>query len=194
MLISQTNSMTQTHALFLEWHCLQAARKAGRYKDSNGNSGSKPHTLPPLQADCLEIFETGQIILATLGYPIFNPVAKPIVSSTPPEIFHCRAKGADGQGMYTPEGFVVLNGSHGHAQNAPAISASYERLRETLIESGVMHVDGKNVVFDKDYLFSAPSAAAAAILGRNANGWTEWKTEAGATLDEVKRAVLTETT
>lgn len=41
VLISRTNSLTQTHALFLEWYCIQAARKAGRYADENGNSGSK---------------------------------------------------------------------------------------------------------------------------------------------------------
>ena len=76
VLISRTNSLTQTHALFLEWHCLQAARKAGRYADENGNGGIKPHTPAPLEADCLEIFETGQILLATLGYPLFDPVAK----------------------------------------------------------------------------------------------------------------------
>ena len=66
VLISRTNSLTQTHALFLEWHCLQAAKRAGRYADENGNSGSKPHTPAPLEADCLEIFETGSTLLATL--------------------------------------------------------------------------------------------------------------------------------
>lgn len=69
VLVSRTNSLTQTHALFLEWYCLQASRKAGRYADENGNSGSKPHTPAPLEADCLEIFETGHVLLATLGYP-----------------------------------------------------------------------------------------------------------------------------
>lgn len=76
ILISRTNSLTQTHALFLEWHALQAARKAGRYAAENGNSGTKPHTPAPLEADCLEIFETGHILLATLGYPLFDSVAK----------------------------------------------------------------------------------------------------------------------
>jgi len=51
VLISRTNSLTQTHALFLEWHCLQEARRAERYRDDNGNSGTKPHTPPPLEAD-----------------------------------------------------------------------------------------------------------------------------------------------
>src|SRR5215207_2349862 len=77
VLISRTNSLTQTHALFLEWHCLQETRKAGRYADENGNSGTKPHTPAPLEADCLEIFETGHVLLATLGYPLFDSVAKP---------------------------------------------------------------------------------------------------------------------
>ena len=82
VLISRTNSLTQTHALFLEWFCLQATRKAGRYADENGNGGSKPHTPAPLEADCLEIYEPGHTLLATLGYPIFDPVAKSAVSKT----------------------------------------------------------------------------------------------------------------
>ena len=51
ILISRTHSLTQTHALFLEWSCLQATRKAGRYVDKNGNGGSKPHTPAPLEAE-----------------------------------------------------------------------------------------------------------------------------------------------
>jgi hypothetical protein len=67
ILISRSHSLTQTHALFLEWQCLQATRKAGRYADENGNNGSKPHTPAPLQADCMEIFDTGQTLFSTLG-------------------------------------------------------------------------------------------------------------------------------
>ena len=51
IVLSRTHSLTQTHALFLEWHCIQAVRKAGRYLDANGNSGTRPHTPRPL--DCL---------------------------------------------------------------------------------------------------------------------------------------------
>ena len=109
-------------------------------------------------------------------------------------IFYCKSAGADGRGLYTPEGFVVLKDSRGHAQTLPNINASHERLRETLIENGVMHVDDKQVVFDKDHLFSAPSAAAMAVLGRKANGWTEWKSKSGTTLDELERTIPAETT
>ena len=193
VLISRTQSLTQTHAMFLEWHCLQATRKAGRYSDDTGNSGSKPHTPAPLEADCLEIFETGQALLATLGYPVFDAVRRPAASSDAEEILFCKASGADGRGTYTPEGFVVLKGSVGHRENKRSIQdTGSERVRNKLLESGVLRVDGEKVIFEKDHLFASPSMAAVAVTGRSSNGWNEWKNKDGKTLDALKRQSLTE--
>lgn len=187
ILISRTNSLTQTHALFLEWHCLQATRKADRYVDDNNNSGSKPHTPAPLEADCLEIFETSQTLLATLGYPIFDPVARSVQPASE-DIYYCTASGANGHGMYTPEGFVVLKGSIGRTENvASIVGTASERGRMKLLESGVMRNEGDKVIFEKDHLFGSPSMAATALTGRTCNGWIEWKTKEGKTLDAVKR-------
>ena len=188
VLISRTNSLTQTHALFLEWYCIQEAKKAGRYATENGNSGSKPHTPAPLEADCLEIFETGHTLLSTLGYPIFAPIAKRISNANSDEIFYCKASGADGRGMYTEEGFVVLKGSIGRRENVPSIiGTSGERLRDRLIESGVMRVEGDTVMFERDHLFRSPSVAAMSLMGRTSNGWLDWKSKDGQTLDALKR-------
>lgn len=188
ILISRTNSLTQTHALFLEWYCLQMARRAERYSAENGNCGSKPHTPAPLEADCLEIFETGQTLLATLGYPVFDAVSASASARDADEIFYCKASGADARGLYTPEGFVVLKGSTGRRANVPSILGTpAERFREKLLDSGVMREDGEKVIFDKDHLFNAPSMAAIALTGRSANGWLEWKNKDGVTLDELKR-------
>ena len=187
VLISRTNSLTQTHGLFLEWHCIQAARKAGRYADENGNSGSKPHTPAPLEADCLEIFETGRTLLATLGYPVFEPVGAAAAAMSD-EVFYCRVTGSDGRGLYTPEGFVVLKGSVGRRDNVPTFSPSNQRFRKRLLDGGVMKEEGSTVVFLKDHLFGSPSMAAIALLGRTANGWKEWKSDTGMTLDELKRS------
>jgi hypothetical protein len=188
ILISRTSSLTQTHALFLEWHCLQATRKAGRYADENGNGGIKPHTPGPLEADCLEIFDTGQILLATLGFPIFDPVAKTDEGKKLDEIFYCKSSGSDGRGLYTQEGFVVLKGSVGRKENVPSIVGTPdERFRLKLVNAGVMREVGDSVIFEKDHLFRSPSAAAVALAGRTANGWFEWKTKDGKTLDALKR-------
>lgn len=186
VLISRTNNLTQTHALFLEWHSLQKAQHAERYVVKNSNGGSKPHTPAPLEADCIEIFETGHALLATLGYPLFDPIAENRVE----EQWFCNSGGATGRGLYTEEGFVVLKGSVGRSRNVQSIAGTTdERSRTQLINSGVMRVDGEKVIFEKDHLFNSPSAAAVALLGRTANGWLEWRNKEKRTLNELKRQI-----
>ena len=191
VLISRTNSLTQTHALFLEWHCLAEIRTAGRYLDDNGKKGSKPHFPAPLEADCLEIFETGHALLATLGYPLFDPVAKMASTSSNDETFYCRASGANGRGLYTQDGFVVLSGSSGRKEVVPSlVGTPNEALRRSLLDAGVLRIEGDMVVFAKDHLFRTPSGAAITLLGRTANGWVEWKSNEGQTLDALKRQAV----
>lgn len=189
VLISRTHSLTQTHALFLEWLSIQAARKAERYVDSNGNAGSRPYTPAPMEADCLEIFETGQALLATLGHPLFDAVAPQQTKDTSPaDLFYCTSGGASAKGLYTTEGFVVLAGSVGRKEHVPSIMGTSDaNFRDKLIAAGVMKVEGDTLIFTKDHLFRSPSMAAVAVLGRTANGWTEWKDKDGKTLDAIKR-------
>jgi hypothetical protein len=40
---------------------------------------------------------------------------------------------------------------------------------------GVLQLDGDHCVFTKSYAFKSPSAAAAVVNGRPANGTIEWK-------------------
>ena len=188
VLISRTNSLTTTHTLFLEWHSLQTVKQADRYTDENSTSGSNPHTPAPLESECLEIFDTGKTLLATLGYPIFDPVAKTASRPKQEEVFFCKASGSDGRGLYTQEGFVVLKGSIGRLKCVPSFEGgTWETLRQRMVKSGIMRKESEKLVFTKDHLFKTPSMAAAFLAGRTANGWTEWKTETGHTLDQVKR-------
>ena len=192
VLISLTNSLTQTHGLFLEWLAIAEATKAGRYGLENGNTGSQPYTPAPLQADCHEIHETAATLLATLGQPIFEPLTSAPTAKGIVELFYCKGSGADGVGEYTTEGFVVHKGSKGRAEIVPSIQGtSHERMRSQLITESVLTENAGNagsmLVFTRDHLFSSPSTAAMAVMGRSANGWVEWKTASGKTLDEVKR-------
>lgn len=188
VVVSRTNSLTQTHALFLEWFCLNALRTVGRYTDENGNAGSQPFTPAPLKADCEEMFDTAKVILATLGYPLFEPIARAEAKDDADELFYCTGSGAKGTGLYTPEGFVVLQGSIGRRENVPSIiGTTLEQTRANLITSGVFRVEGDKLVCEKDHLFNSPSMAAIALMGRTANGWVEWKDKHGNTLDALKR-------
>lgn len=189
VLVSKTQSLTQTHALFLEWHCLQEAKRAGRYVTTNGNNASRPYTPAPLEADCFEVYDTARTLLATLGHPLFEPIVRIEQQGGKPELLYCKASTADGRGYYTEEGFVVLAGSTGRRESVASIKTTGEgRFRERLLESGVLRTEGDRVVFSKDHLFGSPSMAALALTGRTANGWNEWKDAAGKTLHDLKRA------
>ena len=189
---SLTNSLTQTHALFLEWFSIQQATQAGRYSLENGNAGARPHTPAPLEADCFEIFETAATLVATLGQPIFEPLtgASQQKDGKPqaPELFYCKGPQANGIGEYTSEGFVVHKGSTARIGNVASIQGTSQvRFRQQLVTDGVLVPNGDSYVFTRDHLFASPSMAAIAVMGRSANGWLEWKTELGQTLDAAKR-------
>jgi hypothetical protein len=193
IVVSRTHSLTQTHSLFLEWYCLQAARQAGRYITTNGNSASRPYTPPPLEADCHELYDTARILLSTLGHPLFEPVVKVASAGESPELLFCKGSSADGRGYYTEEGFVLLQNSSGRRENVASIQSNNEgRFRERLIESGVLKVDDDRVIVTKDHLFGSPSMAALALMGRTANGWHEWKNAEGKSLHQLKRALAAE--
>ncbi|MFD2200063.1 DUF4357 domain-containing protein [Shivajiella indica] len=55
-----------------------------------------------------------------------------------------------------------------------------------LIDEGVLLNKGEYYEFSDDFIFSSPSTAAVIVMGRNANGLTEWKTKNGKTLKDVE--------
>jgi hypothetical protein len=189
VVISLTNNLTQTHALFLEWLSIKLANENGRYGVENGNSGSKPYTPPPLEADCHDIFETMRMLLATLGQPIFEPLSKPKeLAAKSNELFYCTASGTDAIGEYTEEGFVVLKGSKGRVEMTPSmLKMGSDKRRLALVEDGTLAIVDGVIVFQKDVLFKTPSGASDMVTGASTNGWTLWRSKSGRTLDELKR-------
>lgn len=187
VVVSLTHNMTQTHALFLEWLSIQMAHDSGRYTLENSTMGSKPHTPKPLQADCEDIQDMARTLLATLGFPIFEPIAPQTIAGVVTEKFLCRGMDCDGIGEYTVDGFVVLKGSKGRLAAVASYGLSNEDMRRKLLAQNVVEQKDGALIFLKDHLFRTPSAAAAALLGRTSNGWVDWKTSDGRTLDESNR-------
>lgn len=189
VVVSLTNSLTQTHALYLEWLGIKTANEAGRYKVENGTAGSKPHTPAPLEADCQEIFDTLRTLIATLGQPVFEPLASPKghAGKHNPDVFHCRSKYYDATAEYTGEGMVVLKGSKARKNMSHSVGESVQARRNALIEDGALLLADNFYVFQRNVLFKSPSGAAAVVRGASSNGWMEWVSTGGKTLDELKR-------
>lgn len=199
VVVSLTNSITQTHALFLEWFAISEATKAERYSLENGNAGARPYTPAPLEADCFEIHETAATLLATLGQPVFEALTgapnRANGDAEKVELFYCKGPEASGVGEYTSEGFVVHKGSAARKEIVASIKGtSQERFRQQLVTDGVLALQGESYVFTRDHLFTSPSMAASAVLGRSANGWIEWKSGQGQTLDSAKRQAISAAT
>jgi hypothetical protein len=199
--ISLTYSFTATHTLYLEWSGIKKANEAGRFVLKNGKGGTKPHTPPPLEADCRQIFEILRVPVTTLGQPVFEPWAKPKAIATgtqnggadggaEPELFYCRSTAYDATDEYTSEGMVVLKGSKAKIETASSSSSekgSLAKMRKFLLEDGALTQVGDRLVFLRDVLFKSPSGASDAVTGASTSGWSMWKSKEGKTLDELKR-------
>lgn len=184
LIISKTESFSQTHIEYLEQLAITKAYEANRYSLENGASPKRFKVPETLEADLLDNFDTIKILLSTLGFTLFEPLKKEITKA---EHFFCKGKQAFAEGEYQDDGFVVYKGSKANIELTPTASSSVFNLRDNLIEAKVIIQEGDVFVFQDDHLFSSPSSAACQVLGRNANGWREWKTNDGKTLDELKR-------
>lgn len=93
---------------------------------------------------------------------------------------------ANAKGVFTDNGFLVKAGSLARREIVPS-GKSVNSVHQRLLTEGVLEEHGGKLRFAKDYLFKSPSGAAAAVLGRTANGWISWKRSDGQTLSEIKR-------
>ncbi len=182
--ISKTSDFTKAHVKYLEWHCHQEAVSAGRFAVDNSSVPTKSHISESMHADLMDHFDTIRILTSTLGYPLFEKIARPQKA----ELLTCRGKQARATGEYTEDGLIVFAGSTANRAFAPASHRYFATIRDQMLNDGEFEVIDDDVMrLTKDRIFPSPSQAAAVMLGRNANGWTEWKYPDGRTLDEVKR-------
>jgi len=185
--LSKTGFLTKTHVKFLESISIEAAGKANRYRLGNNKLPPKPHVRESDEADIWDFFETMQLLVSALGYPIFDEMVKANIEKK--ELLYCKGKDAKATGEYTEDGFVVLAGSICQRDFVPSTAKGMVVRRQALIDQDVL-ADDRNVLrFTENHSFPSPSTAAIIVLGRPANGWIEWKYEDGKTLDEVKRQV-----
>jgi hypothetical protein len=182
--VSKTQYFTKTHIKFLEWFCCEKALSANRYTLENGNSPARPHVSESVEADLMDNFETMQILISTLGYPVFDQMKSVVKKS---ELIYCKGKLAMAEGEYTDDGIVILKGSTCNLEEARTTHPYLLSMRTELIEKNILKEKDGVLVFQTDHLFNSPSTAASVVLARNSNGWKEWKYSDGKTLDEVKR-------
>jgi hypothetical protein len=130
------------------------------------------------------------VIYPLLGVEAFERLDAQATSAAP----QLRLQGQEmsAPGRETAEGFLVFAGAVGRLKTTPTMHPGCLRQRERPLAEGVLAIAGHSLRLERDHVFAAPSAAAAILLGRRANGRKEWKDESGRTLADIQNAALDE--
>ncbi len=185
--ITKDENLTKAHIRYLEGRLIDIAKLADRSKVINSQgSGAK---LPESDREDMEVFLEKMLqVLPVLGIESFVQRVSKADPEEERELLTCRIKDIVASGYLTPNGIVVLAGSHavlkerGSAKKWPSVLSQ----RNKLIEEGGLVQNGNKFEFAKDTEFSSPSAAAAVIHGGSTNGLTAWINNEGKSLKELQ--------
>lgn len=174
VVVSKDNLLNKAHVKFLENKFYGLAKTAGRSVVINSTIPTCSSISEYDEAMLLEFISNAKLLVNTLGYKIFDTIEDSSVKNHNSQIlFYIQAaRGADAKGVIVADGFAVLKDSAIATTTVPSMSDSLNRLRNELIEKGIID---SSFHFSKDYIFTSPSLAAAVVMGRNANGRMEWK-------------------
>ena len=182
LVISKDENLTKSHTLYLESRLIQMAHEAGRAAIANSTEPSR--SLPEADTADMEFFlDQVRLVLPVLGFSFTQklpalPMDEPVETSSDSPTFKIESVGVSARAREIGGEFVVLEGSTAR-QEGVASWTSYRTLREQLVDEGIL-VPGESaelLVFAADTPFSSPSAAAAVVQARNANGRLDWKVE-----------------
>jgi len=184
ILISKDENLNKAHIKYLENKLYETAKAVNRYQLDNTTIPTQSSIAESDRAEMEEFLDNVKLLVNTLGHKVFDE-KRELKPKKKQDTFYIKAaRGANGQGEPTSDGFVVLKGSMAAGTTVNSMTSNFINLRQKLIDQSIIIRKGEVFEFPEDYIFSSPSTAASIVLGRNANGLTEWKLEDGTTLKE----------
>lgn len=186
---SKDSNLNGSQVGWLESSLIRAVREAKRIALTNLQAPEQPSLSKPELATVIEFFEDLRLIAQTAGFDFFSPpkpsqsvkinatatttTSAETATSGPEFILHQPQKEITARGYLSDDGFVVKAGSDAIAIPNDSFTGSYFDLRKKLLDQGVIVPRADNtskLVFAIDYAFSAPSPAAAVVVGNNVSG------------------------
>lgn len=188
--ISKDENLNKAHIKYLENRLHQIASNVNRYEVKNSNTPTLPSIAESDQAEMEEFIENIKMLVNILGFKVFEELrqTKENTSKSDNKLYIKAARGADAQGQQTSDGFVVFQGSEVATTIVNSYPDAMNKLRSKLTEEKVIIEENEKLILQTDYLFSSPSAAAAIVMGRSANGLVEWKSSKGKSLKDIESA------
>lgn len=191
--ISKDENLNKAHIKYLENRLHDIAKVANRYKVDNSIIPTQSSISESDRAEMEEFIENIKMLVNTLGHKVFEEKREFKPKLKQATFLVKGARGAEGQGEPTSDGFVVFKNSKAAGSTVPSMTQNFLTLRQNLINQGVLGDRGEFLEFLDDYIFSSPSTASSIVLGRNSNGLTEWKLNNGKTLKDFEATDQTTT-
>lgn len=182
--ISKDENLNKAHIKYLENRLHDIAKKVNRYKVDNSIIPTQSSISESDRAEMEEFIEYIKMLVNTLGHKVFEEKREFKPKLKQATFFIKAARGADGQGEPTSDGFVVFKGSKAAGSTVPSMTTSFLSLRQKLIDQRVLIDKVDYLEFQEDYIFSSPSTASTIVLGRNSNGLLDWKMKDGKPLKD----------
>ncbi len=187
---SSDGSINRAHAKHLESRLYELGVLAKTSHLENKVPPGRPN-LSDQDRDFAERFLAEMlVVLPTIGVTAFELPESPSPSNT--STYELKGKSTAARGRETSRGFEVLRGSRARLDEVPKIQPWIHGLRADLVASGVLEAGDGSLVLAQDYVFDSPSAAAAVMLGRSANGRELWRRPDGKSLKQIQEEMLAE--
>jgi len=188
--ISKDENLNKAHVKFLENRLYEMAKSAGRYIIDNSSTPTLSSISESDRAEMEEFLDNIKMLVNTLGHKVFDEKREVKPKQKQGVFFIRAARGADAQGEPTSDGFVVFKGSKAAVNVVNSMSQNFINLRQSLIEKKILTISDDHLFFSEDCIFSSPSTAAAVVMGRNANGLTEWRQNDNQTLKDFESIIV----
>jgi hypothetical protein len=171
--ISKDENLNKAHIKYLENRLHDIAKSVNRYSVGNSIIPTQSSIFESDRAEMEEFIQYIKMLVNTLGHKVFDEKREFKPKQKQESFFINAARGAEGQGVPSSDGFVVFKNSKAAAIIVNSMTPNFIKYRQKLIAEEVLIDKGEFFKFSDDYIFSSPSTAAAMVMGRNANGMTE---------------------
>lgn len=185
VITSSANNLHKAHVKYLESRLVEDAREIGKISLENGNTPPRSSLSEAAQSNMEAFLEVLYLVLPALRFDFFLSKARPEEKAPQAnqrlpivrfEIKNTKL-GINATAEMREGEFVVLAQSLARREWSGVDYVSYKALHDELLSTGVLQPKGDSCVFTENYAFASPSAAAAVVLGRSANGTREWSVQ-----------------
>lgn len=197
LITTASNNLNKAHVKYLESRLVEEARRIGKIAMDNANTPPRPSLSEAARANMENFLEYILMVLPALRIDSFlahtrpkqQPTALPdsVADKEASVVFTLRTPrhGIEATAVLENGEFVVQAGSRtSPAWKGKGTEHTYAKLFVELVHTGVLAEHNGQRAFSENYAFKSPSAAAAVVNGRPANGTIEWKLANGKTYKE----------